>query len=394
MRTNLIVLMIATIGAACGSDTTPVDMVYRATVTTTENTCDDYQAPEGMTAVVDVFLQSDGYVTLMNSSGLIPGESEYKDIGIFDDEVDYTATETWVGDVKYRHTIKGTITDEEIDIKLTVEKRKPGAGEFERCRETAHIVGTRRPVFNPLDLDGKYRVRYDYYGYECPGGIPEEPVSWNVPLDVNPYADGKTVLAFDEHDENVVMEIDTPTDGAVDWSGPVYLIVPGWFYEFDGTLKGTLEPGNVSLELKFADLDDTSGCASRIVITGGKFLPNMVTPDNAYRTRFDMVNECEPVDGEPQTETFEYPTEIVGQDDGSVSLLQGSERITLEYDGYRIHNSFTSPLGTATLTYEGVLDPPYMHYDIVYRYYIGTEEECTVTYTTDSHVRYFIPEDH
>lgn len=394
MRKFALVVSFFIAGACADSEkSTPVDMVYSATVTTTENTCDDYEAPDDKRVVVDVFLMTDGTVSFRNATEQIPGKRRYEGIPVIDGEVAHTFIETWEGDVDFHHDFDGVITDEKIDITLTVESRKSGDGPFVRCSETAHIVGKRRPLFDPTALEGKYRVRFDYFDRTCPGEPPAEPESWNAPMDVSVYTEGKQLLIFNERDQQFLMEIDKPVDGHVDWSGEVLLYLGGLLRKLEGSVTGTLEPGNVDMELAYRSPLDDPGCQARIRIRGGKFLPNTMTDDNEYRTRFDVADTCVTLGGAPERDTFEYPTEIVSQDDGTVNLLQGTERIWLQKDGLRIHNRFEASDGSATLTYEGTLTPPTMQYDVVYTYSIGTEIECTVTYNTKSHVRYYLPTD-
>ena len=393
MKKVILVVGCFAVATACGSEKeTPVDMTYKVSVTTEENTCGDYAAPEDVTVVVDAVLQPDGRVTFRNSSGWIPGDREYTDIGVFDGKVDHTLVVPWVGNVNFTHTIKGTMTQEGIDILLSVEKRKPGTDEFVRCKETVHIKGERRALWDPSQLDGKYRAKYTYYGQICQGDTPVVVGSWNVPLDINPYGRGLTTLDFDEMDERIIFDLEIEDSGAVDYQGTLLFIVSYGFAEFDLRATGTVSPGLVDISLKYSVPGDTSGCYYRLDARGGKLLLSPGLDDNYFRASARKTDECLGGD-EFLVEDFIGDAVTVSQDSGEIFLLFGGVRANLKRDGQRIHNVFTSNYGNHTLTYEGLLAPPVLEFSIVYRYDIGTEYECEVRFEADAYVRYYLPDE-
>lgn len=392
------IAILATVFAltACGKgDKTPVDMAYRVTVETIENTCDGTSVPEGTTAVVDVFANGDDSVTFVPRGWFIPGERAYPGLAVREGKVNHRFVLHAVG-YDFHHDFDGTLTMEKMDITMHIRSRKPGDGEFTECSEKVRLRGEARPMWDLFEVDGKYRVTMTNYGEVCPGGTPSARGIWNAPLDVDPYVEGRAVLSFDEKESNVFFDLELGADGIVDWEGPMYaLYANGTFADFDAHVTGTVAPGLTDLTIAYRLPGDMGDCAYVVGARGGKSLPSPTLIDNEYRVNYLVDDDCKPIVNGigPHEDEFDFPVDVVMQDDGSINLLESPYRLNFDLEGGAFSQEFFYNWGEAIITYEGAFDPPYLDYSVEWHFWPAQEEyECRRRIEAHGHIRYWLDE--
>lgn len=358
----------------------PVDMQFRASVEQLENSCgdaDNYQNESGATAVVDVFLRSNGNVNISNWSWLVPGRGTYEDIVLKNGRIDHTLKVATSTEGKtYDHRLTGTVTQEAVDIELAVPARSwTTDGD---CVRRVRIAGAARPLLDPNALDGAYKVLIADHGFACPGEKRVEGAAEGGTLvRVDHYASDKAAYQLGQlsfggsvPDEN----------GILDLEGPLFL---GGFIELQGTVKGLFTPAEVDIAVDYGLFGDPTGCTFLFEAKGAKRIPSLEAVDNEYRVAIAMDDQCG-----FGLEPSESSAEIITQSDGKVVLVDPYLGVATEAqaDGSLAYTSGSEEDG-AVLTVKATAAPPRLDYSIEYRELQGADW-CTVAYTAAGHVRY------
>ncbi len=379
---------------ACSPDVTPVDMEYSVSVETLEDTCVDDPAPEGLTIPFNFALQTDGSMTVSYPTRYAPGRGEYFDFIVYDGETDLTSTrpsKTGPGDDVVR--IFGSLTMVSTD--LTIEERRWRQEEGTEpvpCVRKASLRGAARPFSTVSALDGKYEAYYYFYGQVCPPGQrPVIPIEWTVPLDIK-ERNGFAFFSFNSHDENLMFEMPTEAlaSGNVDWNGTMYLAVqPFDLYEFEGSVVGSFMDGKYSLNMKFHEVGDSTGCNFDLEAAGRKRAPDQTRISNVYRLAFSTSDACAPdTDGNPTTEVFEQEGDVVFRSNDQLTFMHGNERVNLDQqaDGTYARHWMS---GGETHDFTVSIVPPKLSFSHVY----GQQTQNSACHTTLEAVgvpRYFV----
>lgn len=370
----------------------PIDAIYRVHVEELENTCNDFTIPSDITALLDVFLRSDGgndlrWVT--PGSLWVPQEFTYVNVRPADDgRVDHVEIWNPAPERSYERSAVGTLTRDDVDLELTVnsdywdgEKRVP-------CVRRARIAGSPRPIFDPESHDGRYRVLVTSYLRTCPGDAEPSPDgSWYMVMDVSPFAADKTSFTIEDANRNILKFIpQMPITGdMMDWEGGMFIADGGGITQLEGKVRGTLDPDAIDLTIVFRLEDDTSGCEYRYDLTGAKRIPSLDSVDNEYRATYYLHDDC---DG--WEETYEAPVDVVEQPDlGLIDIKDAEISSTVGLADGEISASFGSEADGWVMTYAGRLDPPHLSYTIEDRFYSGVYNRwCTISLEVNGVTRY------
>lgn len=368
--------------AACSGELpdTPVDMQFRVAIEQLENSCGDaenYKTDEGYTAIVDVFLRSNGNVNIGNNSFAVPGYSVYKDVPLKNGKVAYRLkVETSTPGKTNDHLLEGTVTPEHLDLTIAVNAQNWSADGADCVRKT-HLTGDPRPISDPAVLDGFYAVTVDDYGYACVGDPARTSVGQSrMLMEVDQYMPDKSVFYFGQ----LAWGGQPDAQGALESSFSSF----AGFFEIEGTVKGIFKPDDVDLSFESWFFGNTD-CTTLAYIKGAKRLPDPDRIDNEYRAAFSMNDGC--ALGIEGTETSVH---LLTQADGKVVLVDpylGGVEAALTADGQLSYTDGSEAQG-AVLTMSGSVSPPNLDYTVEYKQETDPGTWCTVTYTTAANVRY------
>jgi hypothetical protein len=365
--------------------TAPVDMVFRVSVESLENTCDDKQIPAGAMALFDVYRRTNGNADFRNGSGLIPGLGLYENIKIEDGMVDfeYELSAEGSSDKNFMHAFKGTVTWEALNLTLSVDsQRLVGDETWVDCVRRVRLSGAPRGFLDATRVDGMYSLTVVTHESSCPPGqMTPETGRRNSVADFDEYAPGHVGTAIG----SLLMDIPLPgEDGVLQWKGTgLFFVQHLGALDADITLTGTLRPDNVELTMRVQTLL-TPGCEWVSDLRGAKRIPSKEAVDNEYRVAYTLQDDCTQT-----TERIEATTQLVTQTDGTISLMDPYTSLSLIRSGDELWNNTGSTDQGWFLDLNGKIKPPWLEYSIDYHQRDNaTGAWCRKSLTAGGVVRY------
>jgi len=361
-----LVLFLAAVLAACGDDEPgfwderPVDGQYRVTISQQKNTCAEDGPGADETAIIDMFLRTDGRYDLRHGVWWLPLDFTVSGLdrpgGNIDHEKKWKSSD---GKTTYSYALRGTVTPDEMDLRVEFHGTKG-------CVEKLTLRGPPRGLLNPEALDGYYVLETTPYGYVC-GGDPGVPgAAWNTMATISaPTADNVWLKLAD----GTYLNPSPPAaDGSVDWQGVLYFPMGFFTLELEASLAGHYGPAAVDLVLDYAIPEQMGGdpeCLVRTAYDGRKRLPTVAAIDNEYRARITVINGCTD-DGVVRTEVSESELRLLGQSGGRIELWDSLNHVLLDNDDGRLSADFGGIAEGFTASYRGTLSPPLLEYEAEY----------------------------
>ncbi len=352
--------------SACGDDgpdfwdDRPVDGQYRVTVSQQRNTCAEDGPGPDETAVIDMFLRTDGLYDLRHGVWWLPLDFNVEGVARPGGNVDHERTwKSGDGKTTYRYAIKGTVTPDEMDLKVEFRGTKD-------CIEEITLRGPPRGLLDPAQLDGYYVLATTPFGYVC-GGDPATPgETWNTMAAITAPAADNVWLKL--HDGSYLNPAPPAADGSVDWQGVLYYPLGMFDLPLDATLQGRYGPADVDLVLGYrfpGQEGDGVDCRMLTAFKGVKRLPSVASVDNEYRARFTVTHDCTE-DGSTVSEVSEGQLRLLGQSADRIELWDAVNHVLLSVDGDSLSADIGGVAVGFTGSYRGTLTPPFLEYRAEY----------------------------
>jgi len=366
MKPRSLVITVTLTCAACGGsedrfwDDRPVDGQYRITISQQKNTCAKDGAGPDETAVVDMFLRTDGLYDLSHGVWWLPLDFTVEGINRDGGNVDHEKKWKSEGsDTTYRYTIKGTVTPDEMDLKVEFW----GTND---CVEKLTLRGGPRGLLDPADLDGYYVLATTPLGYVCGDGQETPGDTWNTMATISARTPDNVWLKL--ADGSYLNPSPPDADGNVDWQGVLHYPMGMFELQLDATLTGHYGPSDVDLVLGYkypGQPEEEADCQVRTALRGHKRLPTIDSVDNEYRARITITHDCTE-DGVPVTEVNETQLRLLGQSGDRVELWDSLNHVLLSNQSGELTANLGSVADGLMASYHGTLAPPLVDYRAEY----------------------------